>query len=537
MVLFRSTTLYFRLPPWLVSSFRVLGLKQWSTALTATPDSAPVEVICDIFRHATRLPQLNCDEKSRVLYREYLAVLFTLTGSCSRWRAIALADPILWTAIFVDVMTPDLLRLHLERSAGLRLDVVITNPHPVTHSLLCKEAHRFRRFIVDDMKLSPIWGDAFPDAASNLEELRIDAHPNFPSLGFLVPVFDGSLPKLQSLQLRNVPFWPVGTFKGLRHLEFINGVQTLPLFIPLILDILYESPLLETLSIENCCTLSDHRYVCTVAPMHNLRRLRVTSDAVSKFLHFIDVPSTANIEIVRSFCEVAGPGANVLSCLHQDLPWINFLDGTQDVTILLNADVMSVKMRNCHGGVITIDVKDIPGGAHGLDDVMPPRYSPLLINTFDTMSRLAVLKSTSSLSIIIPEDARSALLYTAVEGFTSPQWRHLLQSLENLTSLAVPLPFALLPIQVLIISSSSFTMTCPRLRKIAVTTDIPADEAHDEQLRRITKFVEARHDAGFPLSSLDVDVSVATLIPKQARAEYTKAWGALVGDVAFSVRF
>jgi len=514
-----------------------LRLSPWNAKLTVSSDCAPVEIICDIFRHATQLPQLNCDEKSRVLFREHLAVLLALTGSCSRWRAIALADPALWTDIFVDVMTLDLLRLHLGRSAGLRLNVVITNPHPITHSVLYKEAHRFRRFIVDDMKLSPVWGDAFPDAGSELEELRIDAYPNYPSLGFLVPIFDGSLPKLQSLRLRNIPFWAMGMFKGLRHLEFTNGVHTLPLFIPLVLDILHESPLLETLTIENCCTLPDPRYACTVAPLSNLRRLRAISDAVSNFLHLIDIPPSANVEIVRSFCEVTGLGVNVLSCLHAGLPWINFLDGTQDVTLLLDADTMSLKMVNSHGGVITIDVKDIPAGAHGLDDVMPPRYSPLLINAFDAMSHLDALKTVSSLSIIIPEDARNALLYTVVEGFTSPKWRDLLQNLEDLASLAVPLPFALLPAQVVVVSSSNFTMMCPRLKRVAVTTDIPADEVYDEQLRRISKFVEARHDSGFPLSSLDVDVSVAAPIPKQARTEYTETWGASVRDVTFSVRF
>ena len=493
-----------------------------------------MEIICDIFRHATRLPQLNCDEKSRVLFKAHLTVLLALTSSCSRWRAIALADPTLWTNIFTDVMSPDLLRLHLERSASLRLDVVTSNPHPITHSILCKQAHRFKRFIVDDMKLSPIWGDAFPDAAPSLEELRIDAHPNYPSLGFLVPLFDGSLPRLRSLQLRNVPFWSTGMFKGLRHLEFINGVETLPLFIPLILDVLHASPLLESLSIESCCNFADDRYASNVASLHSLRRLRVTSDAVSKFLHLIDIPPSTNIEIVRPFREVAGRGANVLSCLHSDLPWIKFLDGTQDVTILLDADVMTVKMRNCHGGVITIDVEGM--GAHGLDEVMPPPYSSLLIDAFDAISRLPALKSASSLSVIIPEGARSAILYTAIEGFTSPKWRYLLQHLENLTSLAVPLPFALLPLQVVILSSSSFMMMCPRLEKVFIATDIPAEEVHDEQLRKVTKLVEARHDAGFPLSSLDVDVSAAAPISKETRAEYTEAWRALVGDVTFCVR-
>ena len=103
----------------------------------------------------------------------------------------------------------------------------------------------------------------------------------------------------------------------------------------------------------------------------------MTSDAVPKILHLTSLPLSVNIEIVRSLCEVSDPGLNVLSCLHMGLPWFNFLDGTRDVTVLLNADVMSVKIKNCHDGVITIDVKDIPVGAHGLDDVMPPRYSPL----------------------------------------------------------------------------------------------------------------------------------------------------------------
>ena len=39
----------------------------------------------------------------------------------------------------------------------------------------------------------------------------------------------------------------------------------------------------------------------------NLRRLHVTSDSVSRVLHLIAVPSSADIEIARSFCNVAEP--------------------------------------------------------------------------------------------------------------------------------------------------------------------------------------------------------------------------------------
>ena len=132
------------------------------------------------------------------------------------------------------------------------------------------------------------------------------------------------------------------------------------------------------------------------------------------------------------------------------------------------------------GGVITINVKDILIGACGLDGVVPPRYSPLLINTFDSMSQPTSLNQIPFLSIVVPEEAQRIIRHTAVEDFTSPEWRRLLRSLENPASLAVPLPFTLLPMQVLISSSSNFTMMCPRLMRISIATDIPTDEVHGE---------------------------------------------------------
>ena len=76
--------------------------------------------------------------------------------------------------------------------------------------------------------------------------------------------------------------------KGIRHLGFVDGAQQLPLFIPSVLDVLQASPFLETLFVDTCCIRSDSRYLCTVAILPNLRRLRVTSDAVSEILHLIE---------------------------------------------------------------------------------------------------------------------------------------------------------------------------------------------------------------------------------------------------------
>ena len=145
--------------------------------LTVNTDSVLVEITGDIFRHTTRLPPLNCGETSCALFKEHLDALLALTSSRSHWCAIALADPILWTDIFVDVMSPSLLHLHLGRSASSHLDMAVNDPHSVTHFVICDEAYRFRRFIVDDVKLPPIWGGAFLSAASHIGGLRIDAHP------------------------------------------------------------------------------------------------------------------------------------------------------------------------------------------------------------------------------------------------------------------------------------------------------------------------------------------------------------------------
>ena len=78
-------------------------------------------------------------------------------------------------------------------------------------------------------------------------------------------------------------------------------------------------------------------------------------------------------------------------------------------------------------------------------------------------------------------------------------------------------------------------MMCLGLKQISITTGIPADEVHSKQFMRIAKSVEVRHDMRFTLASLDVDVSVAKPISDRARADYTKTWDSLVGEVAFSV--
>ena len=203
--------------------------------------------------------------------------------------------------------------------------MVITDPRPAIHFIICDGADRFSRFIVDDIKLSPIWGDALPTAASCLEEVQTDAHPGHPSIRFLVPVFDGSLPKLRSLRLRNVPFWSMGMFEGLKNSNSPMGrkrylcssrwfsisskrahcsrrCSSEPAVFFSSLDM--RVPLLLT---QFTPTSRDFRFGFEGPPPH--RRAFLCGYRDSSFL-----------------LQCRGTSVNVLSRLHADLPWIAALE-------------------------------------------------------------------------------------------------------------------------------------------------------------------------------------------------------------------
>ena len=74
------------LPPSLRHDTQVLlRLEPTDTVLTTNTDSAPFEVICDVFCRATRLP--------RVLFKERLGTLLALTSSRGRCAALPLQTP------------------------------------------------------------------------------------------------------------------------------------------------------------------------------------------------------------------------------------------------------------------------------------------------------------------------------------------------------------------------------------------------------------------------------------------------------------
>ena len=119
--------------------------------MTAIPDPAPVGIICDIFRHTI--------DFLRSTVTRHLAP----SQACYShrfMRPLAYHDPYGPHSVerhFRRCHLPRLLRLHLESWAGLRPNVAIIDPHSVTHSIICDEAYRFRRFIVEDTKLLPCW--------------------------------------------------------------------------------------------------------------------------------------------------------------------------------------------------------------------------------------------------------------------------------------------------------------------------------------------------------------------------------------------
>ena len=186
-----------------------------STVPTANTDSAPIEIVCNIFRHVAVTRRLTSSSKSARIH--YLL---------SPVHAVAGAPLLLWAPL----MDQHFCRHHIPRSPA-------SAPPESDVPLVCM------KFVVDDMKLSPIWGDVVPPrgvANRCPSGLSISRIPRSNLWWFIAQ--------------NSAACFNSRMFSGLKHFEFTNGAHTLPLFILLILDILLTSPLLETF-IETYCIL------------------------------------------------------------------------------------------------------------------------------------------------------------------------------------------------------------------------------------------------------------------------------------------
>ena len=184
-------------------------------------------------------------------------------------------------------------------------------------------------------------------------------------------------------------------------------------------------------------------------------------------------------------------------------------------------------MRNCHGGVIAIGVEDIPIGEYGLDDVMQPQYSPLLINAFDAMSQL----TASKLSPPFDPRPRSGVEHSPLHGrqsFHQPRMASpAAKSRQSGVSCRIPpvCPVSYAGAHPFVVGLHDGV---PEIEVRFVTTDIPADEVHDKQSGRSPNLWR-RGTTPALRCPVWVSTSLSLRLFPTARVDYTKTWDSSVG--------
>ncbi|KAL1940576.1 hypothetical protein VTO73DRAFT_8011 [Trametes versicolor] len=266
-------------------------------------DRLPPEIFSYIFEYVVQ-PDSDRTVKSQKAATERIPemwALLALSQVCSRWRAIALQTPTLWT--HVDNRHEATLEAYLTRSGTmpLRLHMFPGMPNERVDRLLQQHGHRVRRF---DCVEGPPWGHRSPDFPHSLECLTVaadcdylgdDEHEGVTHLcvvshlkalalqPFCSTIFGTSFPSLTHLYLS--PFHERPPSEGV--------MQDL-------MDLLSNTPVLQYLHLSR---LQMRSIFASISPPVTLRSLRaltcLDSDvgAALRFLESLELPEDALVRL------------------------------------------------------------------------------------------------------------------------------------------------------------------------------------------------------------------------------------------------
>ncbi|KAI0648235.1 hypothetical protein C8Q79DRAFT_905518 [Trametes meyenii] len=180
-----------------------------------------------------------------------------ITHICKHWRAVALGAPPLWTNIVLN--HPVGLKVFLERSKALPVHISLTTSQtPILGSikLIASQYHRVRTLklrVPARVDLQSIMNRLKGIAAPLLEELSIDntdkeplRRPRAQPSDLVPPPQFAGTPALRSLSLCGAPLPYIPTPNALTHIDLAGLLPTLPV----LLDLLQSTPLLETLILD-----------------------------------------------------------------------------------------------------------------------------------------------------------------------------------------------------------------------------------------------------------------------------------------------
>ncbi|KAI0747671.1 hypothetical protein C8Q80DRAFT_689565 [Daedaleopsis nitida] len=266
----------------------------------------PNELLADIF--ARLLPSPRSDRKW-----EIAPDILRLTHVCTRWRALALSQPELWTAIPIDHL--DIAQELAGRSGTLPISISLREVPAVTRPIavfVVSQLHRVRELRVSLTSskrlyafLSHLISHPAPildDLVLELQDGEVEPDTEYTENVYLQsPLFAGTAPPLRALTLTHVYPTLVLPYElsGLIHLEL-----TLPRMPSTrLMQMFASSPRLQTITLAIPYIIFGQRSLETtgVVDLPELRRSMITVSAypqgIRALLFRLGIPPRANLRV------------------------------------------------------------------------------------------------------------------------------------------------------------------------------------------------------------------------------------------------
>lgn len=253
-----------------------------------TINSLPVEILRQIF---------NLAGGSGYDHRTNMAI----ASLCTRWRAVALSDPCMWSSFNGDVKFLNYVNLATSRNADVPISILF-NPRGPKYSQMASWNVKLAKRHIHRLSVLQV---AFRLLNANNHLVHMDA-PLLEHLSFHVallespcPLLRHTTPRLRTLELAGCRRpWISGMYANLTELSIRTDVSRTPITHDEDLMILFqESPLLESLELD---LLSAPVPLAPILPnqpriqMRHLKslRIRMVATCLVQILHLLELPSS-----------------------------------------------------------------------------------------------------------------------------------------------------------------------------------------------------------------------------------------------------
>ena len=457
--------------------------------------------------------------------RDGVKALLPFTKINWRWRHVALGNPSLWTIIRLAQMTPRLLDMTLTRARNQLFEVYVDWMYDLNRfARLWKFVDRIEAlyFTTGFGVLHSLLSSLGP--APNLKILYLQ--PMTTRLGGARPLvnlaamFSGCFPSLRDLSLPNTDTWPIGLFKRLTSFECgDHGYHPIPP--DRVLDILRESPSIESIRLMGSCTIPPE-FQQPAIPLLSLKECALVGPGTTTLIRFMTIPATAHVSLRR--LRNAEDGAMFARFDDFSLaPGLHVLDEVAAVSFSANGLRFQFQAKNINGGVLE-DTVDELGWLQGNSTV----FDVLLTDALHRTRTRPGFRMTKVLKVALG-CGRAWGLGTSRYNLDIMDCIRCLPQVEELDLLEFP--WRTLCSALLSLGDDPNTQGSPQNVK-RLHIDSPLLPSPRPLLLRLDKLLTNREGRGVPFHSIKVVIKCEMLIPAADHCAFLASWERLVeGDV------